>query len=234
MFEEDDCLPISALQHLVFCERQCALIHVEGVWRDNRLTVEGTHLHERVDLRELTERRGDVRVVRGLALRSLSLGLSGRADVVEFRRAPDTDLYAVGGEACGFDDGPGRWSPMPVEYKRGRPKQHAADRVQLCAQALCLEEMLGCQVAEAALYYGEQRRRLLVTIDASLRTRTTEAVERLRHLVTSGRTPQALRKAKCAGCSLQDLCLPGPASSGRSALAYLCAAVLASVNEEDA
>jgi CRISPR-associated exonuclease Cas4 len=138
MYVEDDLLPISALQHLLFCERQCALIHVEQVWAENRLTVEGRHLHERVDGGE-HETRGGLRTARALPIRSLRLGLAGRADVVEF--------HASEGAA-----GPPR--VVPVEYKRGRPKSHRADEVQLCAQALCLEEMLGVHVAAGALFYG--------------------------------------------------------------------------------
>ena len=146
MFTEDDLLPISALQHLLFCERQCALIHVEGLWADNVLTVEGTHMHRRSD-EGADEKRDGVRIVRALPLRSLRLGLAGRADVVEFHR----------GE-------PGAaWAPFPVEYKRGRAKRERCDQVQLCAQALCLEEMLGVEIPAGALFYGQAppRRRSL-------------------------------------------------------------------------
>lgn len=135
MFSEDTLLPISALQHLLFCERQCALIHIEGLWAENRLTVEGQHLHRKAH-EGPDETRGDLRVVRGLALRSLRLGLIGKADVVEFQSDERSD-------------GPRR--PFPVEYKRGKPKSHEADRVQLCAQALCLEEMLAVAVPEGAI-----------------------------------------------------------------------------------
>lgn len=198
MFTEDDLLPLSALQHLLFCERQCALIHLEQIWVDNRLTVEGTHLHEQADS-GLQESRGDLRITRALPLRSLRLGLSGRSDVVEFHRI-----------------GEGAWRPFPIEYKRGRPKSHRADEVQLCAQALCLEEMLEVPVPAGALFYGQTRHRLDVPFDAELRSTTEEAAARLHRLMASGITPRAAREPKCDQCSLLDVCMPAaPAASVR-------------------
>lgn len=202
MYTEDDLLPLSALQHLLFCERQCALIHVEQLWADNRLTVEGSHLHRRVD-EAPGETRGDVRVERGIGLRSLRLGLIGKADVVEFHRTP-------GGE-----------NPFPVEYKRGRPKSDRSDEVQLCAQALCLEEMLGTAVNAGALFYGTTRRRTDVDFDATLRARTEAAARRLHELVSTGTTPRARREPKCDGCSMLELCMPDPPRATRSAARYL-------------
>ncbi len=204
MFTEDDLLPLSALQHLLFCERQCALIHIERVWADNRLTVEGRHLHDRAH-GESSETRGGVRIVRGLAIRSLHLGLSGRADVVEFRPDPS------GGPPRAF----------PVEYKRGRPKRDACDRVQLCAQALCLEEMQGVTVPAGALFYGRLRRRLDVTFDGELRALTHEAAGRLHALIAAGRTPVAVRAPKCESCSLLDLCVPDAIRPRLSAARFL-------------
>lgn len=214
-FREEDLLPLSALQHLLFCERQCALIHVEQVWAENPLTVEGRHLHERAD-QGPGESRGDVRIARALPLRSLRLGLSGRADVVELHRlASEADL-AQGAE---IPDLPGRWRPFPVEYKRGRPKQHRADEVQLCAQALCLEEMLGVPVAEGALFYGQTRRRLDVPFGVDLRRLTEETASRLHRLIAAGITPPGVREPKCDQCSLLDICMPAaPAKSARSYL----------------
>jgi CRISPR-associated exonuclease Cas4 len=210
MFPEDDLLPLSALQHLLFCERQCALIHLEQVWAENPLTVEGKHLHERVD-EAAGESRGDLRIARGLALRSLRLGLSGKSDVVELYRAPvdDPTAAAVPGLA-------GRWRLVPVEYKRGKPKSHRADEVQLCAQGLCLEEMLGTTVERGALFYGKTRRRLEVAFDAELRRITEQAATRLHQLIASGQTPPPVREPKCDQCSLYDLCMPeAPATSAR-------------------
>jgi CRISPR-associated exonuclease Cas4 len=202
MFAEDDLLPLSALQHLLFCERQCALIHVEQQWADNRLTVEGTHLHRKADTAP-GESRGDLRIARSVPLRSLRLGLIGKADVVEHHRIA------------------GAWRPFPVEYKRGRPKSHRADEVQLCAQALCLEEMLDLSIPAGALFYGETRRRQDVPFDTELRALTENSARRLHELVRSGATPRAVREPKCDSCSLVQLCMPDPANSRRSARRYL-------------
>lgn len=218
MYSEDELVPLSALQHLIFCERQCALIHIEQVWADNSLTVEGSLLHERADSAAVESRAG-VRIARGLALRSLRLGLSGKADVVEFHGIGD-DQH--GTTLPGFS---GHWSPFPVEYKRGKPKRDESDRVQLCAQALCLEEMLGVPVPAGALFYGRTRRRFDVVFDTGLRARTETACARLHELLLSGRTPVVVREPKCARCSLLDICKPD--APGRSARAYLDAALRA-------
>lgn len=204
--------PLSALQHLVFCERQCALIHVEGLWIENLLTAEGRSLHEAADTGK-AETRGDVRIARSLHLSSARFGLVGRADVVELHRAHDGE---EGARLAGLG---GRWRPFPVEYKRGRPKSHDADRVQLCAQALCLEEMLEVSVTAGALFYGKTRRREDVRFDTDLRAATEAAVVRLHELLASGATPPAVLEGKCRRCSLKPLCRPEAA--GRSAVAYL-------------
>ena len=203
MFSEDDLVPISALQHIAFCERQCALIHVEQAWEENRLTVEGRNMHDRVHERD-TENRPGVRIVRGLRLRSLRLGLAGVADVVEFHR-----------------DTGGADRPLPVEYKRGKPKDDDCDRVQLCAQALCLEEMLECDIPGGAVFYGTTRRRLDVDFDADLRAETEQAARRVHALVESGVTPPAAYGPKCENCSLAGLCLPKQTGGGRSVERYL-------------
>lgn len=323
MYSEDGLLPISALQHLAYCERQCALIHIERAWEENRLTAEGRLLHERVH-EHGTESRGGVRIVRGLALRSLRLGLVGIADVVEFHR--DTDRAGTATEPpepaaasdrfdgwpCADDDGDGEGRPgasadpfasdffclssdqdapesipgesptekadspagdfsnedttgeepmsygapipprepgeppasledvassepsgapaplsdvgrpFPVEYKRGRAKKGDCDRIQLCAQALCLEEMLGVAVPCGALFYGSTRRRVDVEFTPALRATVEQAATRLRRLIESGRTPPAVyERGKCDRCSLADVCLPRVAASGRRARRYL-------------
>lgn len=201
MYAEDQLLPISALQHLLFCERQCALIHIERLWAENRLTAEGRLLHTRAhDGR--ASRSGALRVARGLALRSMRLGLTGYADVVEFHAPSD------GGSAQRL---------VPIEYKRGKPKIHDADRVQLCAQAMCLEEMLTVPVPSGQIFYGETRRREDVVFDESLRGTTEAASDRLHALIAVGETPTARREPKCDACSLLDLCLPGAAERGESA-----------------
>lgn len=189
-YTEDQLLPLSALQHLRFCDRQCALIHIEQVWAENRFTVEGRNLHDHVHERS-RESRGAIRTETGLALRSLELGLAGVADVVEFHRQDDKS-----------------WLPYPVEYKRGKPKKDESDRVQLCAQALCLEEMLDVAIPEGALFYGKTRRRKQVAFDTPLRDLTAETARRLHDLIDGGVTPPSLDSPKCSHCSLQDLCMP--------------------------
>jgi CRISPR-associated exonuclease Cas4 len=212
MFSEDDLLPLSALQHLLFCQRQCALIHIEGLWDENRLTALGKRLHERAHREGERELRGDVCIARGVRLRSLRLGLAGKADVVEFHR-----LDAAGVPLAGV---PGLWRPFPVEYKRGRPKRNRCDEVQLCAQALCLEEMLGTDVPAGALFYGTTRRRFDVALGAALRAETEDAARRLHAMIGSGVTPRIAREPKCDHCSLAALCLPEATGPARSAARY--------------
>jgi CRISPR-associated exonuclease Cas4 len=198
-YNDEDLLPISALQHLLYCERQCALIHIERLWSENLYTTEGEIMHERAHSRE-NETRPGIRIERSLAVRSLSLGLVGQADVVEF-----------------YSDG----SVMIVEYKRGQQKKNDCDRVQLCAQALCLEEMLCMRIQAGALFYGKNLRRFEVIFDEKLRETTRLAVQSLRDLLTSGKTPQALYDdKKCRRCSLFDDCLPCGVNTSQSVQAY--------------
>lgn len=186
-FAEDDLIPISALQHMLYCARQCALIHIERQWAENRYTAEGRVLHQRADAGG-KESRGDTRFERGVPLRSLRLGVSGIADVVEIRQGN---------------------RPYPVEYKRGRPKTHRADEVQLCAQALCLEEMLGAHVPEGALFYGRNRRRKTVVFDDQLRALTERTASDTRRLLAEGKTPPPeYAPGKCDTCSLNEICQP--------------------------
>lgn len=185
--EEDALVPISALQHQLFCPRQCALIHVEGLWAEDGATAEGRLLHDKVD-RAGPESRPGLRILRGVTLRSLTLGVVGRADVVELHGTPPR--------------------PVPVEYKRGRPKPHRADEVQLCAQALCLEEMLGTAVPEGALFYGATRRRMAVAFDETLRALTRQVAAEVRATILAGVTPPPVYGPHCARCSLHDLCRP--------------------------
>lgn len=189
---EDALIPLSALQHHVFCPRQCALIHVEGLWAEDGATAEGRLLHDKVDAGG-SESRPGVRVARGIALRSLALGVAGKADAVEFHRPA----------------APGRPpQPFPVEYKRGKPKAHRADEVQLCAQALCLEEMFGLPVPQGALFYGVTRRRQPVQFDEDLRALTAAVAARTRETIASQRTPPPIRMPACRRCSLEALCQP--------------------------
>ncbi|NLT35917.1 MAG: CRISPR-associated protein Cas4 [Gaiellales bacterium] len=228
-FDEDELLPLSGVQHLVFCERQAALIHTEGAWADNALTVEGSYRHRRVhDAAPRRERRGDVIVVRGLSLRSFEFGLSGAADVVEFRLLADHDRPGQSGgppRGVRLPNASGLWGPFPVEYKRGRPKAHRADEVQLCAQALCLEEMLGVHIAAGALFYGKEQRRVPVEFEPELRALTRAAAYRLHELVENGETPAAAKGKKCRSCSLAAVCVPEAMSRRCSAKRFVAAEI---------
>ena len=228
MYTEDELLPISALQHLAFCERQWALIHLEGVWAENQLTAEGRVMHDRAH-EPGTESRGDIRISRGLRLRSLRLGLSGIADVVEFHRCGH--LGDAGGEApvaggVRLPGVSGSWAPFPVEYKRGRPKSGPFDEIQLCAQALCLEEMLGVQVPSAALFYGKPVRRFEVALTPSLREETERLAIRVHELMRLGVTPPPIyEKKKCDSCSLISVCMPKRLSEHRTVEDYIASAL---------
>jgi CRISPR-associated exonuclease Cas4 len=200
---EKELIPISALNQYSYCPRRCALIHIEQVWTENRFTAEGRIMHERVH-EESRESRGDVRIDYGVSLRSLRLGLIGKADVVEFHRQPD-----------------GAWLPFPVEYKRGKPKRDNCDKVQLCAQVICLEEMLGVVIQEGALFYGQTRRRLDVVFDEALRRETEETARRAHDLIASGQTPPPVYAKRCESCSLLAECLPKTIQKRRSVKNYL-------------
>jgi CRISPR-associated exonuclease Cas4 len=200
MYDDEDLLPLSALQHFLFCERQCGLIHIEQVWAENAYTAEGRILHERAHSGN-NERRSGHKTEFGMPVRSLSLGLVGKTDAVEYR-----------------DDG----QIVVVEYKRGRPKRGKEDEVQLCAQALCLEEMKGTRIDEGALYYGKTHRRRSVRFETELRALTVETAARAHAMVSAGMTPQAsYDEKKCPNCSLLGICMPKKSSRGRSVSAYL-------------
>ncbi len=226
MYSEDDLLPISALQHLAFCERQCALIHLEGVWQENKLTAEGRGMHDRAHESEVEVRPG-IRMVRGLRLRSLRLGLTGQADVVQFHAADEA------GNSTQLTGAPGWWRPYPVEYKRGKPKANRCDEIQLCAQAMCLEDMLQVSIAEGALYYGTPRRRTGVKFGLGLREETQRMAARLREIIASGRTPAAILEPKCRQCSLIEICMPGATDGSRSVAQYLRRATEAALMEPE-
>ena len=182
---DEDLVPISALQHHVYCPRQCALIHVEQVWDENVFTLRGRRAHERVDVAGRRQRGGE-EAVRALPLWSDRLGLVGRADVVA------------------FEDG----VPYPVEHKVGARKARRADEVQLCAQALCLEEMFACAIGEGALFYGKTRRRRPVALDAALRAETEAVVRAVRALLRQTSLPPPVNDARCERCSLLEACMP--------------------------
>ena len=196
---EEDWLRLSGLQHFTFCRRQWALIHIENQWAENFRTADGHLMHERVHDQEFRESRGDRLTVRGLAIRSAQLGISGQCDAVEFYRDPD---------GIPLRDREGLWQPYPVEYKRGKPKEDNADELQLCAQAMCLEEMLCCTVPEGALYYGEPRRRTVVLFTPELRQQVRDSLTEMHQLYQRRYTPKVKPSKACNACSLKDLCLP--------------------------
>jgi CRISPR-associated exonuclease Cas4 len=221
-YAEADLLPLSALQHLLFCERQCALIHLERLWSDNRWTAEGNVLHRKAHEGKPETRDGE-RITRTLPLRSLELGLSGVADIVLWRPPSRDDVKRkslaeyIRSAPVGALVG---WEITPVEYKRGKPKSNNCDRVQLCAQAICLEEMLGVTIPQGQLFYGANRRRMDVELNDDLRAITVAAARRFHAMMASGETPSAVREKKCDTCSLLPLCLPDTMRLG-SATTYL-------------
>ena len=209
--ERERMLPLSGIQHFAFCRRQWALIHLEGQWAENLRTVEGALMHSRAHEEGLRERRGDVLTIRGLAVYSRRLGLSGKCDVAEFHAC------STGVPLQGED---GLWLPFPVEYKRGVQKSEDADRLQLCAQAMCLEEMLCCDVPQGALYYGETHRRELVPFTPELRGQVGSMTMEMHDYARRGYTPRVKPRRGCAACSLKELCLPA-LKRAPSAAAYL-------------
>lgn len=198
-YSDEDYLQLSGLQHFAFCRRQWALIHVEQQWQENLRTVEGNILHERAHDETIRERSRSKITIRALRVSSAELGVSGECDVVEFIRCKE------GAKLAGED---GLWQPYPVEYKRGSSKLSDADRLQLCAQAMCLEEMLGCPVPEGALYYGETRRRERVILDPELREQVRSMLSEMHDYFRRGYTPKVKTGKQCNACSLKELCLP--------------------------
>lgn len=198
-YSEEDFLQLSGLQHFAFCRRQWALIHIEQIWQENLRTIEGVLLHEKAHDAFETEKRGDVLISRGMPVFSRTLGVSGVCDVVEFHLSPD------GVPLAGRQ---GRYVPVPVEYKRGSPKENDADRLQLCCQAMCLEEMLVCGIGHGKLYYGETNRRTDVALDDALREQARAMLEEMHGLYRRRHTPRAKPAKGCQACSLKDWCLP--------------------------
>ncbi len=202
-YSAEDLLLLSGIQHFAFCERQWALIHIEQLWNENVLTVQGAHVHERTDDPFSDETRGDLRIVRSVPVLSLNLGLQGIVDVIEFRKTQLSDLLGV--EISGAA---GRWRPRPVEYKRGKPKPDACDEVQLCAQAICIEEMMGVQISTGELYYAQIRRRQAVEFSAELRSLAQSLSARMHECYELGITPSAVPSKRCRSCSLKEACQP--------------------------
>jgi CRISPR-associated exonuclease Cas4 len=210
-YKEDDYLQLSGIQHFLFCRRQWALIHIEQQWAENLRTVDGELMHKNAHDSRSHTRRGDTLTVRGLKIHSARLGLSGECDVVEFHRSPD-------GVSLTMTDG--LWLPYPVEYKRGTVKPNHMDEAQLCAQAMCLEEMLCCDIPDGALFYGETRHRQPVTFTPELRQGVEDTIQEMHQLFQRGSTPKVKPTKGCNACSLKDLCLPKLMRT-RSVSAYL-------------
>lgn len=198
-YTPDELLPLSGIQHFLFCRRQWALIHIEMQWQDNALTVEGKQLHERVDDPFFVETRRDVVISRSVPVASYTLGLSGICDVVEFTRAAE-GVRLPGREGC--------YLPAPIEYKRGRPKREPVDEAQLCAQAMCLEEMLSIAIPRGFLYYGRTRHREPVELTGELRRLVREAAAEMHAYMSRGYTPRVKISKACRACSLANVCLP--------------------------
>ena len=203
-YKDDDLLALSGIQHMAFCERQWALIHMEQQWDENVLTVEGKHVHERVDNPLENDTRGEIRTTRSVPVLSRKLGLQGVADVVEYIRnekLPETETITLQGRK-------GRWKVRPVEYKRGKHKPDDRDEVQLCAQAIALEEMLDTTIMEGILYYNETRRRETVTFDNPLRERVEILSSRMHWMFERGFIPSPKKEKHCLRCSLYEICQP--------------------------
>ena len=210
-FKEEDYLQLSGLQHFSFCRRQWALIHIEQQWAENIRTADGRILHEKAHDGSIREKRGALIITRDMSIHSPTLGVSGKCDVVEFHRV-SAGIPLPGQE--------GLWQPYPVEYKRGSPKVTDADRLQLCAQVMCLEEMLCCDIPEAALFYGEIRRREVVDMDLELREKVRSLLSQMHELYQRHHTPKVKPTKGCNACSLKELCLP-KLMKQRSVASYL-------------
>lgn len=199
-YEEEEFLKLSGLQHFQFCRRQWALIHIENQWAENFRTMDGALMHQNAHDKGFHESRGDLLITRGINVFSSTLGVSGECDVLEFHRSPD---------GIPLKEKEGKWIPYPVEYKRGSANERSGDALQLCAQAMCLEEMLCCNIPEGALYYGETRRRVRIPLTEELRQEVRNNLEEMHQFYRRGHTPKAKRSKSCNACSLKELCLPG-------------------------
>lgn len=204
IYEDEEFLLLSGIQHIAFCERQWALIHLEQIWAENVRTIEGKHLHNRADDPFKDESRKTLRIVRSMPVVTQQLGLRGVDDVIEFHACKEH----IEGENCRLANREGWWRPVPVEYKRGRPKRDDRDAVQLCAQAIALEEMLQVHIPAGFLFYGKTKHRQAVALDASLRKHTFELAKRMHQLALEEITPKAQKGRHCSLCSLKEQCRP--------------------------
>ena len=210
-YSEEDYLQLSGLQHFKFCRRQWALAYIEQQWAENFRTVDGALMHQNAHDTGFRESRGDLFITRGVSVFSPTLGVSGQCDVLEYHRG-SAGIPIRGKE--------GLWQPFPVEYKRGSPRDDTGDTLQLCGQAMCLEEMLCCEIPEGALYYGEIRRRVPVAFTSELRDEVRGMLDLMHDLYRRGHTPKVKPNKSCNACSMKELCLPRLMKS-RSVAAYL-------------
>lgn len=211
-YEADELLPLSGIQHFSFCRRQWALIHIEKQWAENVLTVDGKLMHARVEDPYFTESRGGVIIARAVPVASYRLGISGICDVVEFTSGEDGVL---------LPGRQGKFQPAPVEYKRGKEKHDPCDEAQLCAQAICLEEMLSVAIPAGYLFYGETRRRVRVELDQALREYVEKMTAEMHQYYSRGYTPRVKPSKACRSCSLADICLPGMLEGHLTASEYI-------------
>lgn len=214
LFQESELLPLSGLAHMAFCERRWALIHLEQQWADNRFTAEGNNLHEKAHGVEI-ESRPNVLIRRTLPLCSSRLGLSGQADIVEFQSSNADHAVPIAGRK-------GLWQAFPIEYKRSKDRAGSnAYRVQLCAQAMCLEEMLHTSIRFGAVYDGMTKRRQQVEFTSAMRELVEGLAARMHHILAHEGTPKAVLKPACRGCSLAESCLPATLSRPRPVERYI-------------
>lgn len=199
-YKEDQYLMLSGIQHFVFCRRQWALIHIEQQWNENLRTIEGKLLHKKAHDGMISEKRNDLIISRGMQIFSPVLGISGVCDIVEFHRDDENGIPIFRRE--------GKYVIYPVEYKRGEPKDNDADILQMTAQAMCLEEMLCCEIKKGYLFYGETRRRLEIAVDAPLREKVIDIFKEMHQYYERRYTPKVKPTKSCNACSLKDICLP--------------------------
>lgn len=199
MYKEEDYLMLSGIQHFCFCRRQWALIHIEQQWDENLKTTEGALLHKNAHDESKIEKRGDVIIIRGLRIKSNELGITGNCDVVEFQKDD---------EGISLNKYSGSWKPYPIEYKNGKPKEDASDVLQLCGQAMCLEEMLSCEIPKGALFYGKINRRIEVEFTEDLRNLVRNMFAEMHSYWEKGWTPKGRATKACNACSLINICLP--------------------------
>lgn len=214
MAESDDLLALSGIQHFLFCRRQWGLIQIEQQWKDNYLTIEGNQLHEKVDDPFFTENRSGVIISRSVPIRSNALGLIGVCDMVEFDPSP---------EGIPLPDREGLFQPIPIEYKRGKPKEGNFDEAQLCAQAICLEEMLSTTIETGFLYYAQIRRRTEVTFSTELRQCVINAAKEMQQYYRRNYTPRVKPQKHCKSCSMVEICLPKIQNQTNSVTSYITA-----------